>query len=434
MERRIGDSVVLVGTAHVSADSVKEVTEVIRRERPAAVALELDKGRLEYLRDQRRWEDLSLATLLEGRNAFFLLAQAYLAAFQREVGKQYGVTPGSEMLAGVAAAEEVGAKVVLADRDITVTLKKAWKNMTVREKFRLLWQMMLMMVPPDEEPEAGEGDAGERKRGTGEKPAEGTSDRDGSEAAPAADDPLGIREMMKEDVLTAMLTELRSMAPTVGRVLIDERDVYLAKRVADSVRKHGKTVAVIGAGHLTGVEKHVTTALAGKPLPSYRELNRLPRQRVDWGRLTSWWVAIIVVWFFAYSLGIEYLEGSIDQGIARLADTLYWWFVLHIIATAIFTAIARGHPLSIITGALVSPFTALHPTLAAGWFAGLVEIKVRHLKNRDMLEVFRLDTLDGFFKNRVIKVLVVTALANVGSSIATFAMFPVFLKLGLGIG
>ena len=96
-------------------------------------------------------------------------------------------------------------------------------------------------------------------------------------------------------------------------------------------------------------------------------------------------------------------------------------------------AIARGHPLSIATAGAVSPLTALHPAMAAGWFAGLMEIKARKLTNRDLLDVFRLDSWDGYFKNKVIRVLMVTALANLGSSIATFISFPIFLRFGLGI-
>ena len=97
------------------------------------------------------------------------------------------------------------------------------------------------------------------------------------------------------------------------------------------------------------------------------------------------------------------------------------------------TAIARGHPLSIITAFFAAPLTSLNPAIAAGWVAGYVEFKLRKPVVKDFKNLSKMDSTKDFFNNRVVRLLMVVALANLGSMIGTFVALPYLLSLGLGI-
>ncbi len=397
MQVRVGDRIVLVGTAHVSPKSVAEVTEVISAERPTTVAIELDARRKEVLLDKQRWEKLPLQQLIRGRNAYFFLAQAYLASIQRRLGERFGVEPGAEMVAAIEATAAVGATELLADRDISITLQKAWRQMRLREKMRLLWEMIQMMVPLEE--------------GTEEE--------------------IDLDALMEQDVLSMMMEELGTVAPTIAKVLIAERDIYLARHIHEAA-KEGTVVAIVGAGHLQGIQKALERLAANEILPTLAELDVVPPKGFPWAKAIGYGTMVAMVVLILYRFYVASVEGTMDKTLADAQVAFFWWIVIHAICCAIATAAARGHPLSVAAGAFSSPFTALHPAVAAGWVAGGVEIWVRKPTNADLLELFRATTTEGFFKNAVIRILLVTALANVGSSIGTFLSLPFIVRFGLG--
>jgi pheromone shutdown-related protein TraB len=387
----VGDNILVVGTAHVSPESVKEVRDAIEVFKPDIVAVELDERRLKVLRDRAGWESTPITRLLEDRNAYVFIAQSFLASYQRRLGDKFGAEPGSEMLEAIKAAEKLNIQVLLADRDISITLKRAWKKMTYREKGRIAWTLLsLPFIDYDEEAEE-----------------------------------LDLKELMKEDALTAMMNELKELAPNVAEVLLFERDTYIARRIADASR--GKRVlAVVGAGHVKGVKETLGKALAGEKLPALSELEYLPPKGFPWGKVLGWGIAVLLVVLIVW-IGIR-------NGPRASLEAFGWWFVIHAVLSALFCAAARGHPYSIGTAFIASPFTAIHPGVAAGWFSGLVEARVRTPTVKDWQEVGHTKTTKDFFNNRVIRVLMVAALTNVGSMIGTFVAFPYLIKMGLGWG
>ena len=157
--------------------------------------------------------------LLKSNNAYFVLAQTFLSSIQRKLGKEYGVEPGSEMIAAMHEAKKHNLEVALVDRDITVTLKRAWRKMGIREKFRVVWEFLKAMVGYDEE---------------------------------ELED-LDLKELMKQDVISQMMEEFSKIAPSAANVLIHERDQYIAQKIFDESKK-GKVVAVVGAGHINGIK------------------------------------------------------------------------------------------------------------------------------------------------------------------------------------
>ena len=389
MEEKITDNIILIGTAHISEESVLEVRNAIETYKPEIVAVELCQRRFESITKKDKWENTPVTALIKSNNAYFMLAQTFLSSIQRKLGEEYGVEPGSEMIAAMQEAEKHHLTVALVDRDITVTLKRAWRMMGVREKFRVVWEFLKAMIGYDEE-ELEE---------------------------------LDLKELMKQDVLSQMLEEFSKIAPSAAKVLISERDQYIAQKIYEESKK-GKVVAVVGAGHINGIKKH----LENQPLhANLQELEQIPKKRFNLVKVVE--IAIPVIFFgligwIIYSTGIDPWN--------KIKDIFLVWFLIHGILAGVGVAIARGHPLSILTAFLAAPFTSLEPFFAPGWFAGLVEAKLRKPVIKDFQELSKIESVRGFLKNKVIRLLMVVALANLGSIIGTIIALPWILSLGLG--
>jgi pheromone shutdown-related protein TraB len=450
MEAKIGDDIVLIGTAHISEKSVEEVKAAIERYKPDVVGIELDENRYKVLLDKAKaWKNLPLRKLIEGRNSYFFMAQAFLTNMQKRLGDQTGVEPGSEMLAAAEAAKEHGAEISFIDRDITITLKRAWRKMRFMERTKVFWELMKLVAPPEEE-----------------------------------EMEIDLEELMREDAISMMMRELKGFAPTVAEVLIDERDEYISKRILESTRK-GKVVAVVGAGHLEGIRRNIEKVRKGsRKLRPYEELERIPRKGFSWSfGITGMFIGLMVGNFLGQLLFPFYLEG-LDLGsfhmwhplykevvLVRTAialfcmlgllmgllgagltgmkglgysipflfvfllvflavnskwddirDVLVYWILINGICALIGAIIAWGHPASWVAAFLAAPWTSLNPAVAAGWVAGAVELWVRKPKNEDLLELFSgtFETFGEFLRNKVFKVIAVTALVNLGSIVGTF--------------
>ena len=378
----IDDSLRLLGTAHVSSESVDLVRSQIEEWGPDLVAVELCPSRMAALTkpDSLESEDL-LKIIKEGRSAMILL-QSALAAQQRRMGVSSGEKPGAELLAAVNAAEDSGVPVEMIDRDVVVTLRRAWSKMGFFEKFRilnaLLWE--------DDE------------------------------------DEISIDEVLGDsDLLSAMMEEAREIAPRAGEVLIDERDSYLAGRI-QQIRGKGKVLAVIGAGHLSGVV-HNLGEPAMETTSRLKDLSKEPPKSV-WPRLL---MAAIPVFLFG---AVAWMVANGE--LADLKQTAQTWLLLNALMAGIGVLIARGHPLSILVGAIASPITSLNPTLAAGWFAGYTQLKVASPTGKDAQDFLVLDEVSLFWKNRVGRVLMVTAFGNVGSMAGAWLAGGAILSILLG--
>ncbi|HEC81010.1 MAG TPA: TraB/GumN family protein [Thermoplasmatales archaeon] len=385
MQVKVGD-VLLVGTAHVSPDSVKEVKEAIESFKPDVVAVELCRSRYKVLTEKRKWEETPITSFLSGGKAYLLLAQTFLSSIQRRIGKELGSEPGAEMVAAIEEAKKIEVEVALVDRDISITLKRAWRKMGFREKLRLAWEFIKAMIGYDE------------------------------------DEEFDIKELMEQDVISTMMEEFGKIAPSTTEVLINERDKYIAKRILDE-KKKGKVLAVVGAGHLQGIKHYLEK---GEVNVDIKSLENVPKKRVSVAKIVAYAVPIlfvsIVVWILVTS-GLSSLD--------KILDMFLWWFLINGSLSATGAAIARGHPLSILTAFVAAPFTSLNPAVAAGWFAGIVEAKLRMPTVKDFQQLNKVEGLKDFLNNRVIRLLMVVALANLGSTIGTLVAIPYIIKIGL---
>lgn len=364
--------VILVGTAHVSQASVDEVRRAIEEHRPDVVAVELDAGRHRVLTDKKRWESTPVTELVKGGRAFLVLAQALLASHQRRMGAEQGIEPGAEMVAAMEAAHAQNVEVALADRDITITLRRAWALMGFREKIRLSWEFLKATL--------GLG---------GDEP------------------PVDVDEMLHEDVLTAMMEELARMAPSVAQVLIVERDAYLAKRI-DEARAKGTVVAVVGAGHVKGITRYLQ---ATSTIPPLESLESVPAKRVPWGAIVGWGV----IAFLGVFLALFSLQFALRGDWLALAAFLGKFWLFTGVPAAIGVTLAGAHPASILAAFLGAPIAILHPAIATGWIAGYVEARLRGPTVKDFQEVTKLETFREFWRNGVTRILLVAALGNVGA-------------------
>ncbi|MDP6333592.1 MAG: TraB/GumN family protein [Candidatus Poseidoniaceae archaeon] len=356
----------LLGTAHIAKASVDAVKYQIEEFKPDVVAVELCQSRYDSLISDRRLDKEGLLKVIKEGKAPLVLLQSMLATEQRRLGMDEGEQPGAELLAAVQMAREMDLDVELIDRDIQVTLRRAWKKMKFREKFKILYSLL-----------------GEEE----------------DEENPDLEELLGNR-----DLLSSMMEELREFSPGAGIVLIDERDSYLAEKIL-SIDPDKKILAVVGAGHLTGLEKNLKEKLQFDK-NNLSLLEEIP-QKSFLSKTIPWMIPALVMGLMAYFL-------TTGDGI-DLVELFTVWTLANAVFAAIGCILARGHILSILTAALASPITSLNPTLAAGWFAGYVQMKVVEPTTEDLQNFLKLDKFSLFWSNRAGRVLLVTALTNLGS-------------------
>jgi len=362
------ERVCVLGTAHVSSTSVAAVKEQIEAFKPDIVAVELCASRHSALTSNRRLDKEGLLKVVKEGKAPLVMLQSLLAAEQRKMGLDEGEQPGAELLAAVQTAEEANLEVALIDRDIQTTLRRAWKRMKFFEKVKIIWSLL-----GDEE------------------------DEDAPEVSQLLED---------QDLLSSLMEELRTFSPGAGSVLIDERDAYLAGKISALEQNTDKRIlAVVGAGHLKGIEAHLNQSTQPDSA-QLEELEVLPK-RGRFAKSIPWMIPLFVMGLIAY---------FVSQGDAvDLVELFTVWTAANAVFAALGCILARGHPLAILTAALASPITSLNPTLAAGWFAGYVQLKLREPTAEDLQNFLKMDSLGMFWSNRAGRVLMVTALTNLGS-------------------
>jgi len=370
----------LLGTAHVATSSVEAVQHHIETYQPDIVAVELCQGRYDTLVSDRRLDKEGLLKVIKEGKAPMVLLQSMLSAEQRKLGLDEGQQPGAELLAAVQVGQAAGCEIALVDRDIQVTLRRAWKRMRLREK----WSLLNSLLEDDEE-----------------------------------DEDIDINALLQDtDLLSSMMQELKAFSPGAGEVLIDERDSYIAGRLSN-LDGEKKILAVLGAGHLDGVAKKLSEEPASIDLNGLSTLPSTSTIR----KFLPWAFPLVMIGvlaaFISTSEGVDWVE------------FFTVWTLANAVCAALACIIARGHPFAVLTAALASPITSLNPALAAGWFAGYVQLKVAEPTADDLQQFLKLDEFSSFWKNPAGKVLLVTALTNLGSMAGAWVA-PLILLGGIG--
>lgn len=376
--------IVLIGTAHVSEKSVVEVKAAIKNLKPDVVAVELCRGRYDSIKGNVQEHQVPIKDILSEGKIYYYVIQWLLAYMQKKIGEDMGVKPGAEMFSAIEEAEIIGANVVLIDRDIHVTLQRFWGKMKFLEKIRMTGSLLGGLI------------------GIGK----------------GID--IDIDQITEQDVVTALVSELRGFAPTAAEVLIDERDAYLAGNILKIAAGGNKTVVVvIGAGHKPGIINHLKNPMSIPPLNTLMEI---PKKRFSIGKLIG---LIFVGFIFAFFLLL--LFSGVPLKILLIAFGC--WFIITGVLSAAGTLLAGGHPYSVLTAFLVAWLTTLHPLIAAGWFAGLVEAKQRNPTTADIKALAGVETFKEMFKNKFMRVLLVASFANLGSMTGAFLAAYVMIQI-----
>lgn len=397
----------IVGTAHVSQKSIDEVREAVDTVNPDVIAIELDPGRFTALKQQMKEDEdaaNSIAQAVEKHespkvkdllkdNFTLMLVQWILAYVQRKIGMNVGIEPGAEMKEAIHLAEERGIRIVLIDRDIRITLARFWGGMKILEKIKLILALMQSMFAADDED--GESAGGINK--------------------------VSIDELTNPDIIEMALEEFHTFSPNGAKALIDERDAYLAHGVIDLEKSpYERAVVVVGAGHVPGITRYQEDP---STLPPLSELLARPKH-YPWGNI----IGGLLVAMFAVILIAIALSGGTDL----LIWAIVYWVLLHALFAGVATLLVRGHPFSAAVAAALAWMTSLNPFLAAGWFAAIVEAKMRPPTAGDMKAISKADSIGEMISVPLFRILIVAAVANIGSSLATVCFF-VFLTPLLGV-
>ena len=373
----------LLGTAHVATTSVEAVKEQIETYQPKIVGVELCKTRHDALVEGRRLDKEGLRRVIKEGKAPMVLMQAMLSAEQRRIGLNEGQEPGAELLAAVETAKAAGIEVALVDRDIQVTMRRAWKKMKWRERFRLIFSLF----GDDEELE----------------------------------EDFDLDELLTDsDLLSTMMEDLKEFSQGAGEALIDERDRYIAEKIMQS-KTEEKMLVVVGAGHLKGIERALNPY---NPLSTeeFESISTVPKKGIV-GKVLPFAIPLIVMGLVGFAL---FNNNEVDY-----VKMLTVWTLFNAIFAAIGCILARGHPLAILTAALASPITSLNPALAAGWFAGYVQLRISEPTTEDLQQFLKGTSIGGFWSNRAGRVLLVTALTNLGSMLGAWFAAAGFIGGGI---
>jgi len=373
-----GKEIILVGTAHVSRESAELVERVISEENPDTVCIELCHARFDALKKKDQWQEMDIVKVIRDKRTSLLLSQLLMMSFQKKIAEKFNINPGEEMLRAIALAEKQETKIVLADREIRVTLLRTWRKMRFFSKVRLMAEMFLSLFMTD--------DIGEED----------------------------IEKLKEHDVLDMTLRQFGEKMPDLKKTLIDERDQYLASSIRSAAGD--KVVAVVGAGHIPGI---VRTIEENQDV-DVEAISIIPPPGI-WGHVFGW----------GFSLGIVgiFVAGFFTSGFSASLAMILSWSSITAICAAVGALLLLAHPLTIAAAACSAPMATLPPLIATGWVAGLTEATIRKPKVKDFLSLKEdILTVRGFLRNKITRILLLIAIVNLTTSIGTFAAIPVMMK------
>ena len=365
-----GREFILVGTAHVSRESTALVRAVIERERPDTVCVELDRQRYEALSQKRSWEALDLRQIIRKQQLAALLANLVLASYQKKLGGALGVQPGAELIEATRVADELGIRVELCDRDVRITLRRAWASTSLWKKAMLLATLLTSIF---DRPEISEEE---------------------------------LRKLREQDVLSELMRELGEAMPGLKRVLIDERDVFLTQKMKEAPGR--RILAVIGAGHVAGIRR----ALVAPGSADLEEINRIPPMRpvlkwVGWGVHGLILGALVVI--------------GLRRGVDVAGENLLIWIVANGVPSTLGALIALAHPATVIAAFFVAPVTSLIPVIGAGYVLAFLQAYLAP----PLVSEFESVTDDvtsprRWWSNRLLRIMLVFVFTTLGSLIGTY--------------
>jgi pheromone shutdown-related protein TraB len=364
-----GREFILVGTAHISRESADLVRQVIDAERPDCVCIELDERRYAALSQKNRFESLDLKQIIRQQQLTTLFLNLILVAYQQQLGGKLGVSPGSEFLEAAAMANELGIPTALCDRDVRVTLRRAWGTISAWRRFVLFGSVLQSAF---------------------NKPTLTEDD---------------LRQLRDQDVGTRLINELGQEFPGLKTVLIDERDTYLAEKIRRS--PGARVVAVVGAGHMHGIRASLSEA---KPV-DLAALETVPPASDAW-KWIGWGMPAVIF------LAIAWIGWR--QGVGAAGDNLLFWVLITGVPSMLGALLALAHPLTVLTALVAAPVTSLTPVLGVGYVAAFAEAYLRPPRVHEFQSVAQdFNSARQWWKNRLLRILLVFLLSTLFGATGT---------------
>ncbi len=383
---RIGEKeIILIGTAHISKASMVLVEKTIEEENPDVIGVELDELRLQQLIHGQKWENTNVLQLIQSGQAGLVLLNLFLSNMQKQLGEKVGVKPGDEMRVAVDKAKEKKKPLLLMDRSLQITMKRAMARIGLWEKLKLGGSLAVGLFGGNEEK------IDEKK----------------------------IEALKETDLVTQLMHELSKEYPQLKKTLVDERDAYIAHALIQSPGK--KIVGVVGMGHVKGILAHLEEHALGKTggLPPMEELTLIPAGKKN--HLLEWGIPLVfvavLVWIF------------LEKGIELSLNFIAFWVIGHGVLAGI-GALLGGARWKTVLGVFATAWlAALHPLVAAGWIAAAMETKTNSPAMKDFTNLNQLNSVSDFRKNRVTQILLITVLTNMGSMLATLLVIPYLINV-----
>ncbi|MEE1133377.1 MAG: TraB/GumN family protein [Methanobrevibacter sp.] len=379
----------IIGTAHVSQESVDEVKDAIYEYQPDVVAIELDRGRYTRLKEQmmgiERDDPISVTNIIKENKVGLFFTSTLLSYFQSKIGADLDVAPGSEMIGAIEASADLGIPIALIDRDVNITLQRALNKMGFVEKAKFIFGLIASVFGLDDEED------------------------------------IDVEELKNPENLDDLMDMFKDEAPSVHEVLVHERDAYLAGSILRIPQDH--VIAVVGAGHKPGIENYLDNP---ETLPNLRDLEIInDKKGIPWAKILLGLIPLlfVVIFFLAYFSGIN------------ITGNIFEFIIISMIMGFIGSILSGSKLISAIVGGIVAPLTIIHPLLAAGWFSGLCEAKFRKVRQSDIKNLTKIESFRDLWQNNIFRILLVVIGTNLGVSIATLVILPsqVFIPLFMRI-
>ena len=354
-----GKEITVVGTAHVSEESRREVRQTIEKVQPDLIGVELDEDRYKSLKEDSGWKELDLSEAIKQGKAPLLLVNLFLSIYQRHMGLQQDIKPGSEMLEAIEVAEETDTEYALLDRDINETLSRGFSQLTIKEKIKLTGSIF------------------------------------------AGKEEFDVEEVKDGDMLDLLVDELEEQFPSLNKVFLEERNTFMAEKLLE--QDFDKAVVVVGAAHVKGIIEDL------KNQKKY-ELN--DEKSFPWMKIISYGIPAFII----AGLGYSFYQIGFSTGITGVK----FWILSNGLLAMLGAIIARSHISTWITSFIAAPLTSLDPALGAGMVAAYSEGKLHPPTVEEMEEVTKVERYRDLWNNQAGRVLLTFFFVTLGSASATF--------------
>ncbi len=373
-------AILLLGTAHISKESVQDIRDITENSNIDSIAVELDENRYKRItKHVNDFADLDIFTIIKKKKAMLFLSTIVLSAFQRRLGSQLDIAPGADMITAIEESKRLNIPCHLVDRAVDVTLKRAWSFSSFWDKQKIIVTIISMIFSKEKVSEEE------------------------------------LQNLKERSLHSQIMDELSKFMPKLKKVLVDERDEYLACKIFQIKNKH--VLVVLGAAHVPGVlchlqeyKKIIEEKKKGDMSARLAQLNEVPKVKIG---IMKFIIPAAIIALFVWG----FIKGGADTGLQNIIS----WYLINGILSLAGALFALAHPLTMVLAFVAAPLTSINPFIGVGMLTGLSEAFLRKPRGSDIEELPTLKlSLKTLYKNRVTRTLLVVFLTTLGSAIGTF--------------